>query len=612
MKRQKEQAATPAEVAVALRDSIQMDFQTRVFDPEDVGDRRELARLGRDFGLAKGAREALDLPAWHRLTLNDLAASVARTISPHPAAFEDKAAAVRDLEAGRLFREAERLDECGTPWGRVIRLFWRDRKGREIMRTHGLHSCKHRWCPRCGKPRQARLAGQMERILELAREWGFDESNLRFLTLTIPNGNDIPTLREEAHSSWARLQRTRWWPGRVFGWFRGSEVITGQDGKWNLHLHIVVVLWSRQISYQNVWEAWEAACGSRYQVDVESLRDIRRKARGRGTSRAVHYITKYITKREELSKLKEGPGGLAHLFSGTRGMRTFAAGGGASVLRRMLDVLMPTWALQAERVMWGADLMDGRPPFRAEEVDPETGEVIETGLPKPFLDERERARWNALAAPLWEPSTRTVGHRAGSRGQFRRVGQMPYTGRALTLAEHEQGTPQRGIRSLVADGKWRVQRWEERSKRTGKTLRFTAVLPQGRYTWRSIAARVWKAMGLDQGEWALARREAFEAHAAAAVDPLAYRDNLHALCAALDDRVTSGRGSESRTPTRRRLKAAELWTTFLRKVQEDPSAVWKEETQAIRRRALALEGPGLLELVSPGVRQLRLDLDSGF
>ena len=452
----------------------------------------------------------------------------------------------------------------------------------------------------------------MERIIELAREWGFDEGNLRFVTLTVPNGSTIPALRSEAHEAWARLQRTRWWPGRVFGWFRGSEVITGQDGRWNLHLHIVVFLWSKQISYQNVWQAWEAACGSRYQVDVEDLRQIRRKAKGRGTSRAVHYITKYIAKREELTKLREGPGGLAHLFSATRGMRTFAVGGGCSVLRRMLDVLMPTWALQAERVMLDAELRDGFPPFRAEEVDPLTGEVMETAIPKPYLDEQERALWLALASPLWFSATQTVGRRAGPRGQFRRLGILPYQGDPITLAEHERGRLQQGIRSLVAGGHWRVHRWEEVSSKSGKVHHFSVALPRGRYAWRPVAAEVWKAMGLDQTEWARMRRKAFRGHADAKVGPLDHRDYLHAIRAALDDRIIQCDGENRGATTRRSLKAAELWSSYLWKMREDPTAVWNEVTQVIRQRAMEMERPGLLENESPVLRQLRHDLDSTF
>ena len=166
MKREKIDAAAPGEVAASLRQSIGRDHLGRTFHPENDGDVRDLARWGRAFGLAYGAHEALGLSPWRRLSLDDLARFVAKTISPHPADFEAKAEGVKLLEAERLWREGKRLDGCGHPWGRVVRLFWMDRKGREIMRTRGLHSCKHRWCPRCGKPRQTRLAGQMERVVE--------------------------------------------------------------------------------------------------------------------------------------------------------------------------------------------------------------------------------------------------------------------------------------------------------------------------------------------------------------------------------------------------------------------------------------------------------------
>jgi hypothetical protein len=228
------------------------------------------------------------------------------------------------------------------------------------------------------------------------------------------------------------------------------------------------------------------------------------------------------------------------------------------------------------------------------------------------LDGAERARWQALAEPLWFPSTRTVGRRAGSRGQFRRIGTLPFQGQALTLAEHRRGDPQQGIRALVAGGRWRVQTWEEVSKKTGKVLKFTVALPAGRYTWRPIAAEVWSAMGLDQGGWAQARREAFRSHAEAAVDPLAKRDNMHSIRAALDDRVTFTDGEESRTTTRRSQKAAELWTHYLVKMAGDPLAVWDDTTQAIRRRALDLDRPSLLEVEGLAFRQLRRDLGSSF
>lgn len=551
MARDPSEVAQPRDLATALRESIASDHETRRLDATCETDLLDLARWGRALGLEHGVHQALGVEPSKRLTDAQLAAYLRSDISPHPARFDELAEAVQSFEATQLGKEAARLEGCGTPWGRVVRLFWRDRKGREVMRTRGLHSCKHRWCPRCGKPRQTRLAADMERVIELMKEWGFMEAHLRFLTLTVPNGTRVPELRDAAHKAWAKLQRTRWWPKHVFGWFRGTEVLTGQDGAWNLHLHIVVVLWDQRISYQQVWKAWEAVNGARYEVDIQTLRDIRRGANARGTTRAVHYITKYIAKREALAKLRLGPGGLAHLLSATKRMRCFAMGGGCSLLRRLADILLPSWAIQAERVLADAELRDGRPPFRMEEVDPETGEVFDGPSPKPYLDEAERARWVALAAPLAD-DLGTVGVRCGPRGRFRRLGRLPLPGKPLTLHEHRAGLRQRGIRALVGEGDWRVTEWVEQVKAyqtdpsgrrvpTGGTraLRFRVLLPHPRYAWKFIADQVWSAMQDDPSAWAQLRRKSFRAHAHARIGPIERLDHLRALRARLETWLTS-------------------------------------------------------------------------
>ncbi|MBS1767179.1 MAG: protein rep [Acidobacteria bacterium] len=235
---------TPSELAADLEASIRTDHERRVLVPHQREPQTALARWGRALGL----EAELGLPKGARLDWERLADLVAQRISLDPERFTELAAQAQAFEAYLLRREARTLESCGTPWGRVVRLFWRDRKGRLVMRQRGLHACKHRWCPRCGRSRQNRLASDIERCFELAKEWGFRDQNYRFLTLTIRNGQDVSALRKEAHKAWAKLQRTRWWPRHVFGWFRGTEVVTGQDGSWNLHLHIVLVLWANQVT----------------------------------------------------------------------------------------------------------------------------------------------------------------------------------------------------------------------------------------------------------------------------------------------------------------------------------------------------------------------------
>ncbi|MBK8794748.1 MAG: hypothetical protein IPN59_16895 [Holophaga sp.] len=77
-------------------------------------------------------------------------------------------------------------------------------------------------CQMWGRMKANARAEEIEKVFYLAQEWGFRPEHVRFLTLTVPNGGDIPTLREQLHEGWAKLQRRRWWPKWVFGWIPGQ------------------------------------------------------------------------------------------------------------------------------------------------------------------------------------------------------------------------------------------------------------------------------------------------------------------------------------------------------------------------------------------------------
>lgn len=599
------EAIAPRVLAEALDRSIRNDHEPRAFHPEDGGDLLTLARWGRNAGLEAPAREALKIPAAQiRVEPEELAAYLASHVSPHPERFAEVVAGCKAFERWALARDSERLKGCGHPWGHVVRLFWKDRKNRERIKTLGLHSCKHRWCPRCGRPRQQKLSDEIERCLELAREWGFTEGHVRFVTLTIPNGASIPELRERAHTSWAKLQRTRWWPKHVFGWFRGTEVVTGDDGAWNLHLHVVVLLWSPWISYQQLDRVWTREAGIAREggknlvVDVEKLRRVRNEARGRGLTRAAKYIVKYITKREELTKLRNGPGGLAHLVGSTRRMRAFAVGGGCSVLRRLLDVLLPAWALRAEQAIEDTHLSQGVAPWRAEEVDPQTGEARDIEPPSPFVDAAERRRWEVLGRAL-EQMGGTVGLPCGPKGRFRRVGSLPLRSQSPTVTAWKKAPALEGLRALVAHGVWKLHTWEDAVKEyrtvggkrvpTGGTriLKYSAVLPARRYAWRPIAQAVWAAMVSDAGRWSRRRAEGFRAHADAKVGAIDQLDHLRAMNAVdQEDRAHTGR----KTTTRRALLARKLEDLLVFWMGEEPET-YLERREGVRAHIGQLRQP---------------------
>ncbi len=539
----------PAEVAGHLAESIERDLLAAAWRADDPAAVATAARWGGAWLLERKARrsaaagarlqarkgnrkEAAELQAIADrpgpLRPADLERWVRLRVSPWPDRWACLVEILRRVEAKALGREVERLVECGHPWGRVVRLFWKGAKG-EFSRMYGLHRCKSRHCPHCGRRRQAQRSEDIQRVLAIAEEWGLGLANVRFLTLTVRNGQDIPELKAKLHKAWARIQRRRWWPRWVACWFRGTECVTGEDGAWNVHLHLVLVLWSHRMSYANLWDEWETAVGERSQVDIDRLHSQKaRDARKRGgLVAAARYVTKYIGKAEEVTNLTKGPGGLAHYASSTRRLRAFACGGAAPLLRRLAGVLLPTWAPRVEGILEDAHLWRGMPPRRAEEINPETGEAFACVAPSPALDARERAQAVALAGPLLQQGG-TVGMPCGPRGRWRRIGWNPVRGRFRSVKAHEKREPLDELHQLVNEGRWKLQAVEDTLK-NGRKVRFRVVLPAGRFAWRDVARRVWHRLAQDVGAWAQRRQEAFQAWAEARMEPLERRNSMGAL-----------------------------------------------------------------------------------
>ena len=545
----------PSAVANALESSIQNDLCTTGFDPENADDLRTLAHwAGRCGYFEAEIRAGKDPDPRPRIPIPEVARWLRLNVSPHPERFREVVEALRTVEANFLRAEVKRLMSCGTVWRQqlVVKVYWLDRKNRERLRRQiGIHRCKHAWCPTCGRSRQAQFTSEIEKILILARDFGFHEGHGRLLTLTVPNGKDIRELRDQAHTAFAKLQRTRWWNRQVFGWVRGSEVVTGKDGNWNLHLHLLVVFWSPKLSYQELGRMWTQELGGPrengrgYVVDFERLEAKRwtRKDGGDGSLKrrggliqAARYITKYLTKAEELRNLELGPGGLAHLVGSTKGLRRFSVGGGCAVLRRAAKVLIPSRSFQAEEALAGTYLHEGRRPWRVEEVNPETGEVRDVS-PGRLMDERQRAleRWGEILETNPVPTHgqalpgRVVGVPCGPRGRYRRVGAMPLSGPSPTVEafERSSASPLIGVRALL--GPWKVFRWQEKSIKTERILRFAAVLPATRYSWKATQVAIRTELALAMNGWDALRRKADREASRFLLDPLAQLDAYRSL-----------------------------------------------------------------------------------
>lgn len=551
----------PSAVADALELSIQDDLCRTEFNAGNPDDLRTLAHWAGRCGYFEAEIRAGKVPDLRpRIPIPEVVRWLQLNVSPHPERFRAVVEALKTVEANFLRADIKRLMSCGTVWRQqlVVKVYWLDRKNRERLRRQiGIHRCKHTWCPTCGRSRQAQFTSEIEKILILARDIGFHEGHGRLLTLTVPNGKDILELRDQAHTAFAKLQRTRWWNRHVFGWVRGSEVVAGKDGNWNLHLHLLVVFWSPKVSYQEFGRMWTQELGGPrengrgYVVDFERLESKRwarkdgsggsLKRRG-GLIQAARYITKYLTKAEELRNIASGPGGLAHLVRSTKGLRRFSVGGGCAVLRRAAKVLIPSRSFQAEEALAGTYLHEGRPPWRVEEVNPETGEARDVP-PERLMDERQRAleRWGEILETNPIPNRgqalpgRVVGVPCGPRGRYRRVGVMPLAGPGPTVEAFERSAASSiiGIRALL--GPWKVYRWQELSHKTGKTLKFAAILPSARYTWKAAQAAIRTEMARESDGWNALRRRANCEASKFLLAPLARLDAYRSLQANLPE-----------------------------------------------------------------------------
>ncbi len=556
---------TPQDLAQALRESLEGEApKVRASDL--------LAWKG-FIGLEADLRKALN-PAWTQarygltgevlrdkpLTAAQVRQAMGVLVSDYPELLREKEEGVGKFQEFYLKHQAKRLEACGTTWrGHVMRVFWRDAKGRERLRRQvGIHRCKGAWCPSCGRTRQAKIAGEVEKLLVLAEDWGFHAGHARLLTLTTPNGEHLPELRDQAHKAFHHLENSRWWKRHVFGFVRGSEVKTGEDGNWNFHIHFLVIFWSPKMDYAALNDHWTHAVGGRSNgrrcvVDVQGLEKLawaRKDGKEgqlarRNLVRAARYISKYLCKGEELANLKGGPGGLAHLVSSTKGMRRAGFGGGCSVLRRLAAVLMPKQLHAAEEALAEAPLHEGRKPVRVERMDPETGEVVDMPL-TPQDDSHTRAlkAWgealetNPEPRPGWKLPARVVGVPCGPKGRHRRIGGVPLASHQPGVKEFEawernkaKAWPVTGVRAVVSEGAWKVFRTEHLSAKTGEVVKFAAVLPARRYTWRAVWAAI--RAQLPAGVWAPIRAKANADHAREAIGSREREDARRAIAAAL-------------------------------------------------------------------------------
>lgn len=140
--------------------------------------------------------------------------------------------------------------------------------------------CGFRFCRICSIRRQSRVRRRLKwlvNMVQIKRPYG-----IKHLTLTIPNGQDLPVMVKKLISSFRRLRQRSYWRNHVLG---GAFVIeiTGRPGDWHAHIH--AILQARYMDWSTLHKLWISCSGGRG-LYITKL----------SKSKACNYLTKYLTK----------------------------------------------------------------------------------------------------------------------------------------------------------------------------------------------------------------------------------------------------------------------------------------------------------------------------
>jgi len=144
--------------------------------------------------------------------------------------------------------------------------------------------CGNRFCNICSGPRKRRLISKLQSIIKSVKpSFGY---KVRFLTLTIPNVEVASDGYRILVNSFRKLRNRQWWRNRVVG---GAYVIevTGQPGRWHVHLH--AMLECRYLPSGMLSKLWASVSPGKI-VHIQNV----------SPSAATAYLCKYMAKSEVL------------------------------------------------------------------------------------------------------------------------------------------------------------------------------------------------------------------------------------------------------------------------------------------------------------------------
>lgn len=142
--------------------------------------------------------------------------------------------------------------------------------------------CGNRFCSVCGSRRRARVRRRLAFMVSRGHiPRGY---SLKFLTLTIPNVEDLDAGILTLQNSFRKLRHRIWWKRHVHGGAFVIEVTQSEAG-YHVHMHALIV--SRFLPCLKLSQMWA-------KVSPGKIVYISKVA----TEGAVRYLTKYLTKED--------------------------------------------------------------------------------------------------------------------------------------------------------------------------------------------------------------------------------------------------------------------------------------------------------------------------
>jgi plasmid rolling circle replication initiator protein Rep len=155
-------------------------------------------------------------------------------------------------------------------------------------------NCKHRLCPFCSYIRQKRIQNKyLPTALEFANTL-YDGKRLKtkMLTLTLKHRKEsLLDAKRRLYNSFIKLSRRSFWQAHIVGGLYAIESTIADDGKFHVHLHVLVFEKSdiNKEKLQILKDEWKEITGDSHVINIRRINDIKV-----GLKEVIKYISKPV------------------------------------------------------------------------------------------------------------------------------------------------------------------------------------------------------------------------------------------------------------------------------------------------------------------------------